>query len=72
MTNLDPIQQHHIENYGLNNAGGRIGNRPESAQRAKDYEAHLKRMEWDDDYRYRMMQNEQALQEAKGRGFEHL
>lgn len=50
MTNIDPIQQHHIENYGLNSAGGSIGNRPESAQRAKDYEAHCQRLLVDEDY----------------------
>jgi len=47
--NLDPIQQHHIENYGLNSAGGSIGARPLAEERHKEYMAHLERMKWDDD-----------------------
>jgi len=69
MHNLDPIQQHHIENYGLNSAGGSIGARPLAEQRHKEYMAHLERMKWDDDYRYKWEQMERDLQEAKERNY---
>ena len=69
---MEQVTRDDIAREGLHQPSPLCSARPEASQRAKDYEAHLKRMEWDEDYRYRMMQNEQALQEAKQRGYEHL
>lgn len=69
---MDNVTRLDIENYGLNQAKPLCSGRTAAEQRAKDYQAHLKRMEVDEDYRYRMMQNEQAWEEAKARGYEHL
>lgn len=69
---MEQVTRDDIQREGLHQPAPLCSARTEAAQRAKDYEAHLKRMEWDEDYRYRMMQNEVEWEEAKQRGFEHL
>jgi hypothetical protein len=72
MSNLDQVTRDDIQREGLHQPAPLCSARTEAAQRAKDYEAHLKRMEIDPEYRMRWEQNEREMEEAKKRGYEHL
>jgi hypothetical protein len=67
--NLDPIQQHHIENYGLNQAQPLASARSAAEERRKEYNEHCKRMEADPEYRMKWEQREKDMEEAKQRNY---
>ena len=48
--NLDQTTRDDIQRDGYNQAQPLASARPEAEQRAKEYRAHLKRLEWDEDY----------------------
>jgi hypothetical protein len=69
MPNLDPIQQHHIENYGLNTAQPLASSRNAAAERKAEYDLHCKRMEVDQEYRLRWEQREKEFEQDKQRNY---
>ena len=64
MTHLTDIDRHDIANYGMTHIGTASGN-TEKDRRAAEYRKHLKRMEVDEEYRYRWEENERTWIQAQ-------
>lgn len=66
---MEQVDKHHIENYGLNQPAPLASARPEAEQRNKEYQAHLERLKWDEDYRYKWEQNQKEWEERQKQNF---
>jgi len=67
--NLDQTTRDDISRDGLHQAQPLASARSAADERHKEYMAHLERMKWDDDYRYKWEQREKDMEEAKQRNY---
>jgi len=69
---MEQVTRLDIERDGLNQPAPLASARPEAEQRNKEYQAHLERMEVDQEYRMKWEAREKEFEEAKARGYEHI
>ena len=67
--NLDQTTRDDIQRYGLHQSQPLASARTGAEQRHKEYMAHCKRLEADEEYRMKWEQRERELQEAKQRNY---
>ena len=66
---MDQVTRDDIARDGLNQPAPLASARTGAEQRNKEYQAHLERLKWDDDYRYKWEQNEKEWEERQKQNF---
>lgn len=66
---MDQVTQLDIARDGYNQPQPLCSARTGAEQRNKEYQAHLERLKWDEDYRYKWEQNQKEWEERQKQNF---